>query len=161
MKKREGFTLIEMMVVVVIIGILVAIAFPSYQQYVLRSHRVEARNTLQTIAQRIEQHYKITRSYNTLSTDVGGARQLNNATLVAWGLNVSPARGNARYNITFFQAPNAAGYTLRAQAVGAQQGDIRCGEFFLNQSGARMARAVGDAAAPAINNEASRECWTR
>lgn len=159
---NKGFTLVELMVVLAIIGILAAIAFPSYQQYVLRSHRVEARNTLQTIVQRIEQNFRVTRQWNALSVDVGGNRILNDATLVAWGLNAVPAGGAARYNIDFAVAPNAQGYVLRATAVGPQAGDRECARFFINQSGVRMATSRGNNGIPANGrDEVSRNCWTR
>jgi type IV pilus assembly protein PilE len=54
MQKSKGFTLIELMIVVAIIGILAAIAWPSYQNYIKRSYRAEAKTELMDIAQRLE-----------------------------------------------------------------------------------------------------------
>ena len=48
--KVTGFTLIELMIVIVIVAVLAAIAMPSYRQYVLRSHRTEATRTLLNVA---------------------------------------------------------------------------------------------------------------
>ena len=55
---KNGFSLIEVLIVVVIIGIIVAIAIPSYTQYVIRAKRIDAQSELLTIASRI-QRYKI------------------------------------------------------------------------------------------------------
>ena len=159
--RNNGFTLLELMIVIAIIGIIAAIAIPNYSQYVLRSHRVEARNILQTIAQKIEQNYKITRSYNALAADIGGSRILSNNTLSSWGLNVSPVgAATPRYQIEII-AVNAAGYTLRASAVGPQVGDTRCANFFLDQSGAKSATARGDNNPPNSRSDVSRECWSK
>ena len=57
-KSENGFTLIEMMVVVTIIGILAAIAYPSYQEYIRRTKRVEMQSSMLQIASQI-QKYKI------------------------------------------------------------------------------------------------------
>ena len=50
-KVHQGFTLIEVMIVVAIIGILSAIAMPSYTEYIRRGHRTEARASLLQMAQ--------------------------------------------------------------------------------------------------------------
>lgn len=161
-KMFGGFTLIELMIVLAIIAILAVIAFPSYQAYVLRSHRVEARNTLQSIAQRIEQNFRITRQWDVLSIDVGGSKILNSNTLTQWGLDGISINGTDRYSIDFAVEPDDKGYTLRATAIGPQINDSKCGKFFINQSGVRMATSRGDNRIPTSGRDAiSRECWSR
>ena len=65
MKRESGFTLIEIMIVVVIIGILAAIAIPSYQDYVRRAQITEATNGLSDIRVRMEQFFQDNRTYPT------------------------------------------------------------------------------------------------
>lgn len=161
---NKGFTLVELMIVVLIVGVLAMIAFPSYQRYVLRSHRVEARNMLQAIATRIDQNYKITRDWSRLAQkdNSGNFLPLNDGTLADWGMNAAPAGGAARYNISFVADPTANGYTLRAAATPAQAGDD-CGAFFLDQSGAKMAAATptGDIPATRSRDPLSQDCWKK
>lgn len=64
MKKASGFTLIELMVVVVIIGILAAIAVPLYTDYITRSQLVEGSSGLSDFRVRMEQFYQDNRTYN-------------------------------------------------------------------------------------------------
>ena len=61
MVKQHGFTLIELMIVVAIVGILAAIAYPSYTQYVIKSNRVDAQAEMTRIAS-LMQRYKVINS---------------------------------------------------------------------------------------------------
>jgi type IV pilus assembly protein PilE len=62
----KGFTLIEVMIVVAIIGILAAIAYPSYREYVIRGRLVDATNGLSEMRARMERHFQDNRSYMTV-----------------------------------------------------------------------------------------------
>ncbi|WP_372766862.1 type IV pilin protein [Pseudoalteromonas sp.] len=71
MKKLLGFTLIEMMIVVAIIGILTAIAYPSYVAYLYKGSRAEAMSSLLDIANRQEQFYADNHRYTSALGDLG------------------------------------------------------------------------------------------
>ncbi|QIZ75506.1 type IV pilin protein [Ferrimonas lipolytica] len=127
MHKQLGITLIEMMIVVVILGILSSIAYPSYQSYVGRSYRAEAHSQLQQIANLQEQYYLDQRRFSM---------NLENL-----GLVTSSANGDAietdsgRYTIA---VTSAAGYTLTATAQGAQSTlDSDCPTLVLTMTGSK------------------------
>lgn len=70
--KQQGFTLIELMIAVVIVGILAAIAYPSYTEYVLKSNRAEGKAHLLEAMQAQERHYSQTMSYQDDITKLVG-----------------------------------------------------------------------------------------
>lgn len=145
-KTSQGMTLIELMIVVSIIGILASIAYPSYQEYVRRGQRSEARALLMEAAQFMERNYTMNTSYAGI-----GAAQLNAA-----GLDQSPKPPQAAvYNINLNPAPTLDTYTLTAVPVagGMMAGD-RCGNFTLDQTGLQGANGQTGTALVA-------ECWGR
>ena len=116
-KRVRGFTLIELMIVVVIVGILAAIAYPNFTEQVRKSRRADCAGTLLQNANAMERHFT-----------------LNNSYMGAPALIQCPADGgNPTYTVT---APvnTAATFTLRADPVGAQAGD-RCGALTLTHTG--------------------------
>lgn len=139
-RSNQGFTLIELMIVVVVIGILSAIALPSYTSYIQRSHRAEAKNALQAIAQRLEQNYTLSGRYD--QTQEGTA--VGAAFIIATGMSKVPLDGAARYNISFAAGqPGQGTFTLQAVNVGAQASDP-CGTLLLNQQSLKGAGNVLD-----------------
>ena len=120
--RSRGVTLIEMLIVVVLIGILSAIAYPAYQQYVLRSYRAEAVKTLLILANRQEQRLADYGTYTEDLTQLGFQQ----------GVSVS-----GRYRITVQLNGGQFAYQLLLTAQGPQTQDRDCLRFSLNQLGQR------------------------
>lgn len=87
---ERGFTLMELMIVVAIIGVLAAVALPAYQQYVIRSNRADMQAELVQIAQRIQNHKVLYGSYTGVALT-----QPN-----IYGAAVFPRTGKALYDVT-------------------------------------------------------------
>lgn len=128
--KNSGFTLIEVMIVVAIVGILAAIAYPSYQENVRRANRTEATGILLEMAQMLERNFTESNSYAI--TGAGDD--------FALPITQSPRTGMAKYTIGFSSDPTQNSYTLKAEPTGMMANDT-CGTLTLTHTGVRGADA--------------------
>lgn len=124
-RANRGFSLIELLIVLAILGVLVAIAIPTYSQYRRRANRAEGRATLVEAAQIAERFFVRNNTY--VGADGGG--------------NI-PAQSPHRLYAIAFNAPTATTFTITATPQGGQTGD-ECGQLTINQAGARGAAQDG------------------
>ena len=126
-KEQRGMTLIELMIVVAIIGIISAIAYPSYQTYTEQSRRTVAQGNLLELAQWMERQYTI------------NGRYPNPPASVTLPITQSPNVVGGRVDYTFSLTSSAAAtYTLQATATGTQVNDA-CVDLTINQAGTTTA----------------------
>ena len=101
--RQNGFTLIELMIVVAIIGILAIIAMPSYQEYVKRGHRAAAQSEMMDIANRQQQFLLANREYADKATLEGSGYALPSAVGAKYGyaIVVNNAATPPTFEVTF------------------------------------------------------------
>jgi len=126
-----GFTLIELMITVAIVGILATIAATSYQSQVQKSRRTDARSALLDIAGREEKLFSTTNAYGTTAAQLGYS-------------TFTPV-GNGYYNVTLAVDNTAAPptYLITATPINVQASDSTCLTLTLDQTGAQGSTGSG------------------
>lgn len=151
LRQQQGFTLIELMIVVAIIAVIAGIGYPSYTQYVTKAKRSAMQGYMMQIASREEQYLADARTYATLAT---------------LGMT-QPAETVGKYNeavVTVVTATTDAGYIagvalpqyiITATPIGAQlANDTKCGILTLNSVGTKNVKnGTGSASEIA-------DCWS-
>ena len=146
--KPAGFTLIELMIAVAIVGILATIATTSYQRQVIQSHRTDARTALLDLAGREEKLFSTTNQYSAIPSVLG----YGTAT-TAVSFPVGSSNGTNYYNVLIttpdpLQSANPNSYTITATPIpgSPQAADTTCTSLTVNQLGQQTATPPANAA---------------
>ncbi|UDM61111.1 type IV pilin protein [Pseudoalteromonas piscicida] len=135
---ERGFTLIEVMIVVVIIGILSAIAYPNYTEYVRRGARADAMTLLLDAANKQEQFFVDNRAYSNDLEAIG----------------VPTATENGYFNVTLENVTADTFRIVATAAAGPVQGDEQCPALTIDELGIRGVTGT-------TNQDAIDRCWER
>lgn len=137
---QQGFSLIELMIVVAIIALLASIAYPSYMRYVVNSKRTAATSALLRIADRQQQFFMDNKSYANDLTNLG----FDANPYVIADDGTSSGGGDSVYSISLSNV-TATAYTLTAAPLHGQlERDTACGSLTLDEAGARGNSGGGD-----------------
>lgn len=155
--RQSGFTLIELMITVVVVGILAAVAYPSYTEYVARGHRTQLKTQMQAAQQWMERRYSERYVYDDAAIPVGAGNGFANQ---SFATSPPADEGDARYALSITLNDDKSGYVLTAERAGSMASD-RCGNPTVNNHGVKDVVAAslsggqyeGDAA------KAVKECW--
>jgi type IV pilus assembly protein PilE len=134
-RRAAGFTLIELMIVVAVIGILSAIAYPSYQSYVRKGNRSEAQQFMLDISNREEQYVLDSRHYTAALNSTG-----LNLTRQNWTCTAAACSNNFYSIAVAIASGPPETYTITATATGVQVAD---GNLTLTSAGVKT-RSLGD-----------------
>lgn len=132
---KSGFTLIEIVITLALIGILATIAYPSYIDYIIRSHRSDAFSTLTQLQLTLERCYAQSFSYSAACT----------------ALPTFPVTSPQNYYSVTLSNLTASTYTLTATPIGTQINDTTCATMSINQANVKTAADS--------SGTAQKACW--
>ena len=139
MNKSQGFTLIELMIVVAIIGIIAAVAIPSYQDSVRKSARAVAKEALFEVVSRQENNFLNSKAYATDLTNLG----YSGATYYVDKQGNTSVAGDSVYLIQLATGATTSAYTVQAVPQNSQTGDTQCGTLSLSSAGVKGESGTG------------------
>lgn len=142
---HKGFSLIEILIVMVIVGILTSIAYPSYREYINRAHRTDGQAGLLDLASRLERYYSENNTYQTATIASGGATDVLSSAITPEGW----------YTLSISSATSTS-YSLQATPIGTQgTSDKTCQSLTFNHLGIKGITA-GPAGSPRGTVD---DCW--
>jgi len=153
-RHNVGITLIELLVVIGIVGLLAAVGYPTYQNYVTDTRRADAQTDLMELTQFMNRYFTENGRYDQ---DAGG-------TAVSLPFTTSPPDGSKTfYNLGFAAGePTATTFVLQATPQGAQaSNDTQCGTLSIDSTGAQCIQggAKCSDSATAATRDAVQACW--
>lgn len=163
MKKRliprqGGFTLIEMMVVVAVIGILAAVAYPSYREFVAKAKRADVAAMLSSAQQWMERFYSENFRYDKNSAGVAVTDKTQFPTY--FSVSPMPGQGSPVYDVTVVVVDGTRDvYSLKAvRKAGSSMAGDRCGDYYLDQYGRKELKNFSSKHF-ATKQDALNYCW--
>jgi type IV pilus assembly protein PilE len=162
--KQYGFSLIELMIVLAIIGVLAKIAYPSYQDSMTKSRRADAKSALLELSVFMERLYTTTGCYNPGLTDkvCGDANDaapklpFDIAPKSAYNPSVASSGVKANYDLTV--VATASTFTVTAAPRSATVPDIKCGSLTLDNTNTKSTSVAAALSSPAKETLIG-ECW--
>ena len=127
-RNLRGFTLIELMIVIAIIGILLAVALPAYQSQIIKGRRLDARSALLELSSREEKFYAISNQYSATASDLG---------YPSFPFPITSSGNGSSYYSLDITIGGGASYVATATPTAAQTQDEDCYAFRIDQTGAR------------------------
>jgi type IV pilus assembly protein PilE len=152
---QGGFSLIELVVTMLIVGTLAAIAVPAYSNYVRQSRRTDAKSALLDLASLEERYLSLNNAYTNLAAPLGYAASGSTAVLTAQavGSGYYTMQVNTVAGTSLVPTPAAVAYfSATATAVGDQLKDTTCYQFTVDSKGART--SVNSA-----GTDSTASCW--
>lgn len=127
-RRRNGFTLMEVLITVAIVGILGAVAYPSYSNYVIKSKRAEPQKELLQLANLMEQYYIDQRTYTDDLSDLGKS-----------GATYLTESGNYTMSASIDATGETFTLTASIKSGSSQASDSECASMSINHTGSKTA----------------------